>query len=381
MSSIQRRNFAALALVALAALPFSACHRGGKAQAEETPPPPVLVGPSDATVVVRGTVTDGPVLTGTLTAQRAATLRAEIAGSVVQTLVEPGSPVRRGQVLARLDASSIEDAYRSARSAVTNARNSLAVAQREEERQRVLVQAGAVAARNVETSHQQVVGARAAVAQAEAQLAAAGKQLGNTRVNAPFSGVVSERQVSAGDVVQPGTALYTIVDPSSLELEATVPAEQIGKLHPGAPVDFTVTGYAGRTFEGTISRINPAADPATRQVRVYAAVPNSGSELVSGLYAEGRVASETHTGLTLPEAAIDRRMTKPAVLRVRDGQVERVEVELGLADQEAQRVEVRRGVAAGDVVLVGAAQEIAPGTPVQLAPAVREQAERLAVKL
>lgn len=381
MSSIQRRNFAALALVALAALPFSACHRGKDQAAEETPPPPVLVGPSDAAVVVRGTVTDGPVLTGTLTAQRAATLRAEIAGSVVQTLVEPGSPVRRGQVLARLDASSIEDAYRSARSAVTNARNSLAVAQREEERQRVLVEAGAVAARNVETSHQQVVGARAAVAQAEAQAAAAGKQLGNTRVNAPFSGVVSERQVSAGDVVQPGTALYTVVDPSSLELEATVPAEQIGKLHPGAPVDFKVTGYAGRTFQGTISRINPAADPATRQVRVYAAVPNSGSELVSGLYAEGRVASETRTGLTLPEAAIDRRMTKPAVLRVRDGEVERIEVELGLIDQEAQRVEVRRGVAAGDIVLVGAAQEIAPGTPVQVAPAVREQAERLAVKL
>jgi RND family efflux transporter MFP subunit len=245
----------------------------------------------------------------------------------------------------------------------------------------VLVGAGAVAERNIETSHQQVVGSRAALAQAESQLAAAEKQLGNTRATAPFAGIVSEKQASAGDVVQPGTALYTVVDPSSLQLEAAVPAEQIGHLHPGAPVGFTVTGYAGRTFEGTILRINPSADPATRQVRVYAAVQNAGSELVSGLYAEGRVASETRTGLTAPAAAIDRRMQKPAVLRVKDGKVERVEVELGISDEQARRVEIRRGVQAGDILLMGAAQEIAPGTAVQLAPAVRQQAERLAEKL
>jgi RND family efflux transporter MFP subunit len=295
--------------------------------------------------------------------------------------VEPGTPVRRGQLLARLDATALQDARSSARAAVANARNSLAVAQREEERQRVLVNAGAVAERNIETSHQLVVAARAALAQAQSQVAAAEKQIGLTRVTSPMTGVVSEKQASSGDVVQPGTALYTVVDPSSLELEANVPAEQIGQIHVGAPVDFTVSGYSGRTFEGTITRINPSADPATRQVRVYAAVPNAGSELVGGLYAEGRVSSEARTGLTLPTAAIDRRMRKPAILRVTNGKVERVEIEIGITDEQAQRVEVRSGAAAGDIVLKGAAQEIAPGTPVQLAPEVRQQAERLASAL
>jgi hypothetical protein len=116
-------------------------------------------------------------------------------------------------------------------------------------------------------------------------------------------------------------------------------------------------------------------------VRIYAEIPNPGNALVAGLYAEGRVASESRTALTLPAGAIDRRMAKPAVLRVRDGKVERVEVELGLVDDREQRVEVRRGVAPGDVVLVGSAQEIAPGTAVILAPSVREQAERLAQSL
>lgn len=357
------------------------CGRGAKEEAAQQAPEPIVVGPEDAAVVARGPIQTGPALTGTLTAEEEATVRAQIAGSVLEAFAEPGQPVRRGQLLARLDATSLTDAYNSARAAVTNAQNNLQVAEREAERQRVLVQAGAVAERNIETSGQNVVAAQAALSQARAQLASAQKQLGYTRVTAPFSGVVSEKMVSGGDVVQPGTALYTIVDASILELEASIPAEEIGQLSLGAPVEFTVTGYGDRTFRGAITRINPTADPATRQVRIYAEIPNAGNELVSGLFAQGRIASQSREGLTVPSRAIDRRMTRPAVLRVRSGKVERVEVELGLVDERAQRVEVRQGVQPGDVVLMGGAQEIPPGTPVKLAPGIQQQAERLAQAL
>ena len=143
-------------------------------------------------------------------------------------------------------------------------------------------------------------------------------------------------------------------------------------------MQFTVNGYPGRAFEGQITRINPAADPATRQVRVYAEIPNPGNDLVAGLFAEGRIASQSRVGLTVPAAAIDRRMQRPAVLVVREGKVQRVDVELGIEDEREQRVEVRKGVHEGEVVLRGGAQEIAPGTPVRLSPAVRQQVERLA---
>jgi RND family efflux transporter MFP subunit len=354
------------------------CKRGGSKEAANTPPPAINLGPEDTAVVMNAPIESGPAVTGTLAAKQEATVRAQIAGSVLETYAEPGQSVRRGQLLARLDSTSLTDAYNSARAAVESARNNLAVAEREAQRQQVLAQAGAVAQRNVETSQQSVVSARAALAQARSQVANAEKQIGYTRITAPFAGVVSERPASAGDVVQAGTALYTVVDPSILQLEASVPSEQLASLRVGSQVEFTVTGYAGREFRGQIIRINPSADPATRQVRVYAEIPNAGNALVAGLYAEGRVASESRTALTLPETAIDRRMAKPAVLRVRDGKVERVEVELGLVDDREQRVEVRRGVAPGDVVLVGSAQEIAPGTPVHLAPSIREQAEKLA---
>jgi membrane fusion protein, multidrug efflux system len=377
-----RRNAFLTILILALALTTAGCGRGKKeAAAAEAPQPPIVLGPEDTALVTRAPIQSGPALTGTLTAERQATIRAQIAGSVLETLAEPGQAVRRGQTLARLDSTSLADAYNSARAAVENARNNLAVATREAERQRALVAAGAVAQRNVETAQQSVVAAQAGVALARSQLSNAQKQLGYTRVTAPFSGVVSDRPVSGGDVVQPGTALYTVVDPSSLQLEAAIPAEQLASLRVGSPVEFTVTGYAGRTFRGRITRINPSADPATRQVRVYAEIPNPGNDLVSGLYAEGRVESESRIALTLPSGAIDRRMARPAVLRVREGKVERVEVELGLVDDRDQRVEVRRGVAAGDVVLLGASQEMAPGTPVHLAPSVQQQAERLAQAL
>jgi len=372
------RSRTALFLLILLILAAGCRRNGGKDAAANAPPPPIVLGPEDTAVVVRAPIQSGPALTGTLTAEQQATVRAQLSGSVLETLAEPGQAVRRGQLLARLDSTSLTEIHTSARAAVTNARNNLAFAERELGRQRALVAAGAVAQRNVESAQQQVVAAQAALAQARSQLANAEKQLSYTRVTAPFSGIVSERPVASGDVVQPGTALYTVVDPSSLELEANVPAEQIGQLHVGAPVDFTVSGYSGRTFEGTITRINPSADPATRQVRVYAEIPNANNELVSGLFAQGRIASQSREGLTLPSDAIDRRMAKPAVLRVRDGKVERVEVQLGLVDERAQRVEVRQGVQPGDVVLMGGAQEIPPGTPVKLAPAIQQRAERLA---
>jgi multidrug efflux pump subunit AcrA (membrane-fusion protein) len=120
-----------------------------------------------------------------------------------------------------------------------------------------------------------------------------------------ISGVVSERSVSAGDVVQPGAATFTVVDPSSMRLEAAIPADELSTVHVGLPVTFTVSGYPGRSFTGRVTRVNPTADPSTRQVRLIASIPNSNGQLVGGLFATGRLASEMKNGLTAPVAAID----------------------------------------------------------------------------
>jgi RND family efflux transporter MFP subunit len=160
--------------------------------------------------------------------------------------------------------------------------------------------------------------------------------------------------------------MFTVVDPSSMRLEASIPADQLSSVRIGVPVTFTISGYPGRTLTGRVTRINPTADPATRQVRIIASIPNESGALVGGLFATGRLASESKTGLTAPVSAIDARSTVPAVMRIRQGKVERVPIQLGLRDEGAERVEITSGVQAGDTLLLGAAQGISSGTIVRV---------------
>ncbi|MDQ2767886.1 MAG: efflux RND transporter periplasmic adaptor subunit, partial [Gemmatimonadota bacterium] len=320
------------------------------------------VGKEGIVVTSLGEIRTGPPISGTMTPQQAATQRSEISGPVVQTYVEQGQPVKRGQSLVRIDDTSLREALISTQSSARSAQLTLDNATRDAERQQRLETAGAVAPRDVEVAQRTLASAEAGMADAQARLTAAQQQLDKTSFRAPFDGLVSERPVNAGDVVQPGTAIVTIVNPASMRLEGSVPAEQLASLKIGTPVIFTVNGYGSQTFTGRIDRINPTADPTTRQVRVYVTIPNEKSTLVGGLFADGRVATESRQGIMVPISAVDERGISPIVLRVKGGTVESVPVQLGIRDNASEQVEIHAGIAAGDTLLANAAQGLAPGT-------------------
>ncbi len=350
----------------IAVILLAGCGNGEAAPAAADGRAPVVLGPEAVMVVDSALVETGPAVSGDLAPERAAAIVAQVSGTVVELLVEQGQAVASGQLLLRLDATAIEDAFRSAQSGARSAEQSAVLARRDAERAERLASAGAIAERDLEVARWNVMTADASAADARARLAAAQKQLGQTAIRAPFRGVVSERPVGLGDVVQPGHPLVTVVDPTRLRLEASVPADRIQGLRVGARVRFTVSGQRGRIFGGRIERINPVVDPATRQVRVYVEVPNPERTLVGGLFAEGRVALESRRGLAVPLAALDPRGTTPTVARLRGGVVEEVPVRLGLRDEIAERVEVLDGVAAGDTVLVGQALGVAVGARVRV---------------
>lgn len=327
--------------------------------------PVVLIGPENITVARLTELRSGPPVSGSLAPRTESRVRAEIAGPVKETFVDEGQRVRRGVLLARLDDITVRDAYLSAKSAVRTAEVTVQNARRNAERAERLAQAGALPDRDLETAQLNLTNAEGSLADARARLANAEKQLSSTQVRAPISGAVSQREVDPGDVVQVGSALFTILDLSSLRLEATVPVEEIDRLKVGTPVEFSVSGY-DRRFTGRIERINPAVDPATRQARIYVSIPNSGEVLVSGLYAEGRVATDTRRAVAVPISAVDRRGTAPVIHRLKGGKVEVLPVQLGVRDESAELVEIHAGLAGGDTVLLGTAQGIAQGTPVRV---------------
>ncbi len=332
----------------------------------------VTVGEENIAVAELAELRSGPVISGTLQPRTEARVRAEVGGPVERTFAEEGQRVRSGALLARLDDTAVRDAYLSAKSAVRTAESSLQNAQRNLERSTRLEKAGALPQRDLETAQQNATSAEGVLADARARLASASKQLGQTVVRAPISGVVSEREVDAGDVVTVGAELFRIVDLGSLRLEASVPAAEIDRLRIGMPVEFGVSG-SDRRFTGKVERINPSVDPATGQVRIYVGIPNEGQSLVSGLFAEGRVATDTRKAIGVPLSAVDQRGTEPVLHVIEAGRVKQMPVRLGVRDEARDLVEIATGIAAGDTVLLGSAQGVADGAAVRV---TREEVRR-----
>ena len=344
-----------------------------KAAAVESPP--ILIGPESYFIAETRPVQSGPQVSGTLDAERAATIRAEVAGTITQASVDEGQRVVRGQVLGRISDASIGDVVLAAKSTLRVATEALTVAQRNAERAEKLAQAGAMADRELEQARWSVTTAEASLADANARVAGAEKQLGFTVIRAPFSGIVSERLVNAGDNVGIGNPLFAVVDPTSLRLEAQVPVGALGQLKIGTSVPFTVDGVGERNFQGRIIRISPTVDKATGQVKISVALPNTTGTLVSGLFAQGRVATVARDGIVVPNAAIDRRGVRPTVTRIERGIVRRIEIVIGIEDPTTDRIEISQGLAVGDTVLVGSARSIQPGTKARpSAPAERTKA-------
>ena len=349
-----------LAIVTLA----SGCKRKA-AEAADTAQQ-LVVGTENITIAQNGSVTNGPAITGSLDAALNATVRAQISGSIVSTDADVGQSVTKGQTLGRIDASGLQDAYLSAKSAVSAAQATNAAAQRDLQRNQTLLQAGAIAQRDLETSQTQAAAAAAALEDAKAKLATAQKNFDNTRIAAPFDGIVSQKSVNPGDVVQPGGALFTVVDPTTMRLVAAVPSDQLSMVRVGTDVTFSVTGYGNQEFHGTVTRVSPSVDPTTRQVQIIVSIPNKSHTLIAGLYANGRISSRTQNGIVVPTSAVDTRMQRPAVVEIKNGKVTRVDVTIGMRDPSAETVEITSGVAAGDTLLIAAAQGITPGTPVRV---------------
>ena len=342
----------------------------GEAQAETTPPAATL-GASDIATAARATLRAGAPLSGPLTAKVSVVLGAPIAEQIAEMYVNAGDPVRQGQPVAKFRDDVLRAAAASARADLASVRSAVNVAVADSVRAVTLLAEGAIARRDHDNTMAQLEAARARYALAESQAASAGDRLETATLKAPVSGVVSERNAQAGDRVDFGKPVMTIVNNSVLQLEASVESRWLGELRVGRPVALTVTGGSD-TLAGRVSRINPTADPATRQVRIYVDVPNPAGRLVGGLYVSGRVIlDEQRDAVAVPRAAVRREgsQAETIVYVVASGRVSRRAVTLGIEDTDRGMFEVKSGVQAGESVIVGPVDGIADGMRVDVAGA------------
>lgn len=360
-----------LAVVTLLAS-LSACDKfpgkGGKKEAVAIPAR-LVIAPEDVLTIQANALSSGPVVTGSIQPERKADLRAEVSAVVLQVLKENGDLVRRGDVLARLDPTSIRDNLQSAEANVRNATQALDQAERNLQRLKTLRDSGMTSLQALDDAEVRRNAAQSELSASHARAVLARQQLDRTVVRAPFDGVVSDRKVSAGDTASVGKELLKVIDPSSMRFAGRVSADKISVVRVGQAVSFRINGYAGQEFRGKVTRVDPSANDVTRQVEVLVSFDEVRQARVAGLFAEGLIEASSTKAVTLPESVLLRSGDKASVWRVKSNTLSRVDLALGARDPRSGHFEVRSGLTDGDVILRNPSSSYKEGQSAEMASA------------
>jgi len=340
---------------------------GADAKAAAANNPPLILAPEDVVAVKNAALTSGPAITGSIQPERRADLRAEVQAIVMQVLKENGDNVHRGDLLVRMDDTSIRDALASAEAASRAATLAQEQAERQFDRMKTLRGSGMASAQALDDAEGRRNAATSELEAAKARVVQARQQMGRTEVRAPFDGVVTERKVSPGDTAQLGKELLKVIDPGSMRFEALVSADNVGDVKAGQPVHFKVNGYGDQEFAGKVRRVNPAANATTRQVEVLVDFVGKDQPKLAGLYAEGRLEVESHSGLTVPASAVVRDGDKSQVWKVAGNKLQKVTLAIADKDQRTGDYVLKGGLAEGDQVIRYPSALLKEGQTVQAA--------------
>ncbi len=310
-------------------------------------------------------IASGVSVSGPVSAVEEMQLGVELSGQRVTALnVDVGQQVRRGQVLLTLDHRLLDADLAQANAALREAEAGAALA-------RANLARGQDLARDQFISAMQLDELRAARTQSEARMGTArasrdaiALRRSFAELRAPADGIISKRLVQPGQVVGAGQELLRLIRDGRLEWRAELPANQLGQVQPGDPVQLSTRD--GARVQGRVRAVSPGVDATTRTGTIYADLPDPGA-LQPGTYLEGRIATGRARVLTVPAAAVILREGFPTVFVVEDGKARAVRIEAGARD--GGLIEVRAGLQAGAEVVVEGAGFLGDGDPVRVVPA------------
>lgn len=316
-----------------------------------------VLGPVDLRRTVR--------VSGTIEPIRSTQVSSEAGGRVETVRAETGDAVAAGELLVQIDVEALALERDLARSNLQATLAQLDLAAGQLERIEALVERGVASSSALDEGRSRVEGLRANLRAQEDQVRAAELRLGKASVRAPFDGIVAERSVEAGQYVSVGTPLLTLVDLSTVEMEASAPVSAGATLRPGQPVEIAVDGVE-RVFQGEVARISPVARDGTRTLPVFIRIPNDDGLLLGGMFATGQVVTASaEAALALPPGAIIEDSDGTHVLRIVDGRIERAAVQTG-GIWGTGLVRIASGLSPGDLVVTAPLDALSPGRTVRI---------------
>jgi RND family efflux transporter MFP subunit len=373
-----------LAELLFVSLGVAAC--GGRAAPPEKPPVAAGPPPIDVVRVVQQPTNVVLEMPGQLDPYETVAVYPKVSGFVKSIRVDRGSRVRKGEVMAELEAPELIAQRAEAQSKVQAAEAQLSATRAKADADTSTfdrlkaasatpgVVAGndvVVAQKAVEADQSQIAAAQQTAEAARQALQSVTQMEGYLRVIAPFDGVVTERNVHPGTLVGPNsgpaaaTPMLRVVHTDRLRLVVPVPEAYTAGVVPGGSIAFTVPAYPGQTFSGTVARIAQAVDVKTRTMAVELDVSNKDGRLAPGTFCQVRWAVHRPTpSLFVPTDSIASTTDRTFVVRVRNGKADWVDVRTGLAS--GPLTEVFGDLQPGDQIAVRGTDEIRSGTEVRV---------------
>jgi membrane fusion protein (multidrug efflux system) len=284
----------------------------------------------------------------TLEAEISVEVVSEATGVVAEILAEEGDLFREGQTLARMAYEELELAEHRARSELERLRANFARAEKLSGEQLI-----------TEEDFQTV---QYDLARAEIDWRQASLELERTRIVAPISGMVTERMINVGDLVQKNQAVYRVVDFDSIVAPVYIPEKHLADLHPGQQAVLLPPALSGQHVAARIKRISPVVDSQSGTVKVILEVERT-ADLRPGMFANARIVLDRHEDVVvLPKKTLVYEDEKPHVFVVEEGRARRQPVDLGY--QDASRAEVTSGLDEGTLVVLVGQSTLKEGSPV-----------------
>jgi len=351
-------------LLALLISGLTVCDRGasgdGDAAAEAADATPVRT-----EILSRGDFAVSVKLSGSTEARREVNFSAKLAGSVVDFSHELGDRLAKDELILAIDARSYQAGVAQAEAGVMAARSANGQAQRDLERARELKAKERISDRELEAMELAELQSRSAVLGAEAALTQAQLMLEDAEIRAPFAGQLAFKGVELHEQIAPGLPVAALVDLSGILIRAGVGERDAVRIDEGMAVEVGIPALGDLRFPGRVKSVGVRSHPATRSFEVLIEVENPEGRILSGMAARAAVTVETRAGtLSIPESAIVEQYGGDVVFVAVEGKVERRAVVLGA--REAGRVIVESGLDAGDALIVKGQWSVRDGLAVEI---------------
>lgn len=336
----------------------------------------------EAAAVKAGAVEENLRYTGSVAALSLVDVYAKVEGRLEGLYVDVGDPVKRGQLLGRIEREEILEQVKEAEAALKVAEATLKGKRaetknlkRQLERSQQLLKRDFIARQELDAVQTQYATAQAEtelaaaqVAQREAVLEGIRLRLRHTEIQAPIAGYVANRFLDRGAMIKTSAPILSLVDIEKVKTVVAVVETDYGKIRPGMPATMEVDAYSGRVFGGQVARVSPVLDQETRTAEVEIEVPNPQRLLKPGMFARVSIVTGRRTEVTLvPDAALVRRGDGYGLFKVKASSpslAEFVPVKTGLSGNAW--TEVRGSVKPGDLVVTVGSSLLRDGQEVRV---------------